>query len=129
MGRFLGIVFVLLLGVVVFAGELGGEVVKLRTTDSLGIVRETSLWVVDDVGLQWLRAGNPDASWLERIRANSAVELERGDTIGRYTAVPVEGARVRINALMAERYGWADRLIGLFTSRDQSVPIRLEPRP
>jgi hypothetical protein len=129
MVRILGLLLLVLVGVVVFAGELGGEVVTLRTQDTIGRYVETKLWIVDDGGVQWLRAGNPSATWYQQLKKAPQVELERGPTLARYTAVPVEGARARINALMAERYGWADQLIGVFANREDSVPIRLDPRP
>jgi hypothetical protein len=114
--------------VVVFAGELGGEVVTVRTQDNIGRPVETSLWVVDDAGFQWLRAGNPSATWFQQLQKAPQVEMDRGDKTGRYTAVVVEGARDRVNTLMAERYGWADRLVGIFSDRSRAMPIRLEPR-
>lgn len=128
MGRVLGLLLVGLVALFVFAGDLGGEVVTLRTADTVGVMHDTSLWVVDDGGRQWLRAGSTTSSWYERILVKPEVELVRNGQTGRYTAVQVEGSRERINALMAERYGWADRLIGLVRSRDGAVAIRLDPR-
>lgn len=128
MGRALGLLLFGIVVIFVFAGELGGEVVTLRTADIVGVMHDTSVWVVDDGGRQWVRAGSPKASWYERIVVKPEVELVRKGETGRYTAVPVEGSRERINALMAERYGWADRLIGLMRSRDGAVAIRLDPR-
>ena len=43
------------------------------------------------------------------------------------TAVPAK--RAELNALMREKYGWADAYIGFFISRAEAVPIRLDPRP
>ena len=40
------------------ASELGGEVVTLTTLDAEGARHETSLWIVEDDGSLWLRAGN-----------------------------------------------------------------------
>ena len=128
MGRILGLLLLVLVGVVVFAGELGGEVVTLRTQDNIGRPVETKLWVVDDAGFQWLRAGNPEATWFQQLQKAPQIEVDRAGTTGRYTAVVVEGARERVNALMAERYGWADRLVSLFADRSKAMPIRLEPR-
>jgi len=128
MGRILGLLVLGIVALFVFAGDLGGEVVTLRTADTVGVMHDTSVWVVDDGGRLWVRAGSPKAGWYERIQVKPEVELVRGGETRRYTAVPVEGSRERINALMAERYGWADRLIGLVRSRDQAVAIRLDPR-
>jgi len=43
-------------------------------------------------------------------------------------AVPAPEARQQINALMAEKYGWADAYIGFFLDRGGATPIRLDPR-
>jgi hypothetical protein len=36
-------------------------------------------------------------------------------------------ARDRIHALMREKYGTADKLVGVLRDPAQSVPVRLEP--
>jgi hypothetical protein len=128
MGRIFLLLLAALVAVVVFAGDLGGEVVVLRTADVIGSPVATKLWVVDDAGFQWIRAGNPSSTWFQRLLKTPQVELDRAGTTGRYTAVVVEGARDRVNTLMAERYGWADKVVSLFADRSQSMPIRLEPR-
>jgi hypothetical protein len=35
--------------------------------------------------------------------------------------------RDRVNRLMAEKYGWAEKLMGLMRSNEQTTPIRLDP--
>ncbi len=111
---------------VLTASEWGGEVVELRTTDGIGATQTTRLWIVDDQGNLWLRAGRASSGWLERVRVHPVVELVRGGTTAEYNASPVPEAAERINALMAEKYGVADWLIGLLRSRDDVVPVRLD---
>ena len=129
--RLLGVVLFLVVaffGAVFAASEFGGEVVKLDTVDASGAHHGTHLWVVDDGGFPWLRAGVPTSGWLVRIEANPDVEVERGGVTYRMKAVPVREPAVRdhIHALMREKYGWADRLVSVMRDPNGSVPVRLE---
>lgn len=122
-GLFVGSVFAI--------SELGGEVVTLTSFGAGGAPFHTHLWVVDAEEMPWLRAGQPGERWLARIRANPRVLLRRHGTESRYTAVPVTdpATRDRINALMRQKYGWADRTISLLRDGKKSVPVRLEAEP
>ena len=57
------------------ASEYGGEVVELDTYDARGNRFTTPLWVVDLHGEPWLRAGDPESAWLQRMRRNPEVEV------------------------------------------------------
>jgi hypothetical protein len=114
-------------GVEMIAAE-SGEVVVLRTRDAGGAVHETRLWVVDDAGTAWLRSGSPEAGWFQRLSAEPEIEVVRHDATLPMRAVPVPQAQSRINELMLEKYGWADRYIGMLFGRDDAVPVRLDPR-
>ena len=111
------------------ASEFGGEVVTLHTHAANGADKTTHLWVVDDVGFAWLRAGVPTSAWLRRIEANPDVTIERGGQLEHFKAVPVRepAVRNRIHELMRQKYAWSDRIAGLLRSPDGSVPVRLEP--
>ncbi len=115
-------------GLVLVASELGGEVITLHTQTASGEKR-THLWVVDDAGVAWLRAGMSGSGWLARIERNPIVLVERGGRLVRYRAVLVRQPQVRdrIHALMREKYGMADRLVSVLRDPAQSVPVRLEP--
>jgi len=111
------------------ASELGGEIATLHTRAADGEAA-TRVWVVDDAGHAWLRAGAPANGWLVRIDANPDVTLERAGVTTRYRAVPVRddaALRDRIHALMREKYTWADQVVSLARDGTHSVPIRLEP--
>lgn len=127
----LGVLAVLLVGAIFAASELGGEVVVLHTREAGGADVSTHLWVVDDAGSAWLRSGVPTSGWFVRLEANPDVEVERGGETLRYRAVPVRSAdaRDRVHALMAEKYGWADRLIGVARDGSASIAVKLEPAP
>ncbi|HTO54814.1 MAG TPA: hypothetical protein VMR50_15620 [Myxococcota bacterium] len=122
-----GILFVC---VIFGASEFGGELVTLHTHDGAAD-RTTHLWVVDDVGFQWLRAGVPSSGWLKRIEADPDVTVERKGQSAHYHAVPIHDpvTRDRIHALMREKYAWADKLVSAIRDPNGSVPVRLEPLP
>jgi hypothetical protein len=107
------------------ASEMGGEVVKVTTNDASGAQRTTSLWVVDDGGVPYLRSGNSENDWYQRLVADPDVEVERDGEVTRYVAQPTPERTEHINALMAEKYGWADAVIGVI--RGDSVAVRLAP--
>lgn len=119
------LVFVVVFGLQVVASE-SGEVVVLHTDDA-GRDATTRLWVVDHDGRQWLRAST-DSGWLGRLQASPRVELERGDQRGVYQATVEDGMGDRINALMAEKYGWRDEVIAVLVGgRENAVAVSLTP--
>lgn len=109
------------------ASELGGEVVTLYTRDPGGGESRTSLWVVDHEGFQYLRAGDRDSEWFERLRRSPEVRVERGGKIASYQAVPAPELTPAIQELMAQRYGFADRFIGLIRDPSKSMAVKLVP--
>lgn len=114
-----------------FAISPSSEVVTLVTKDEDGNVHETPLWVVDVEGVQWLRAGNPDADWVDQLRENPRVELVRNDELRSYEVefVVDDPTREHINEMMREKYGASDAMVGLFyPGPDESLPIRLNVR-
>ena len=116
-------------GSVMVASEVGGEVVTISTWDDGGEPVTTRVWIVDDGGFAWLRAGQAQSGWLARIEAHPEIEVERGGRTETFRAVPVRdaAARDRIHELMAEKYGFADRLISTMRDPKGSVAIRLDP--
>jgi len=120
---------VLFVGTIFAASELGGEVVHLRTRDAQGNEHETHLWVVDDAGFAWLRAGHGDTGWLVRIEQNPDVTVVRRGEVLHFHAVPVHdpAVRDRIHALMRQGYPFADRIISVIRDPNGSVPVKLEP--
>ncbi len=111
------------------ASELGGEIVTLHTNSPDGEA-QTRIWVVDEAGHAWLRAGTPGNGWLLRIDADPDVLVERAGQSTRFRAVPVRDdptIRDRIHELMAQKYTWADWLVSQMRDGSQSVPIRLDP--
>ena len=118
-----------LFGAIMIASEQGGEVVTLRTTAASGDVHETRLWIVEIGPDLWLRAGDPGSGWLTRLQQNPQVEMERRGRTARYRAEAVPHMGSEVDARMAEKYGWADRLIGVIRSEGESIAVRLDPAP
>jgi hypothetical protein len=118
----------LMCGIALYAASESGEIVVLETRDAAtGGVRATRLWVVDHEGSLWLRAGDPSSSWFRRLEAQPDVTVTRGSEALPMRAVPTPEARDTINALMNQKYGFADSLICFFMPRDKKVPVRLLP--
>lgn len=118
------------LGALYFAMAERVEVVVLHTHDAAGEYT-VRLWVVDDAGRAWLRTGAENATWLPRLRANPAVELERGGETRTYTALvhADAGTVARINQLSLDKYGWSEELLrSAGTDPGGQVAIRLDPR-
>ncbi len=109
------------------ASEYAGEVVILHTLDAEGRLHATHLWIVEEEGDLWLRAGQAESGWYRRLQARPEVELERAGEPRRYRAVPMPDRTARINQRMAEQYGWVDRVIGLMRDPDGAVAVRLAP--
>lgn len=126
----LGVVVVAVVALMmgVSAMSPSSEVVILTSSDVSAQGYETPLWIVEDEGDLWLRAGNPDSEWLARVRANPEVALERGDETLRYQAVLVDedASRERVNELMDEKYGASNTLVSIWGDHSVSIPIRLE---
>ena len=106
------------------------EVAVLRTFSADGHAHDTKLWVIDHQGQPWLRGVRPNLGWLDRIRANPRVELERHGATVAYTATIDEApeAKAAVEAAMAAKYGWIDRWYA-FLVRYEPIPIRLDPAP
>jgi hypothetical protein len=122
--------FVAFVGTMYMAME-SGEVVVVSAAEPSGTVQSTRLWVVDADGFAWLRTGNPDSAWLARLRADPEIEVVRDGESRRFRAVLTTepAVRDRINALVLEKYGWAERLLrAVMLEPERATAVRLEPR-
>ena len=104
-----------------------GEVVTLYTTDGVGKTHMTSLWVIEHGHEIWVRSLDPTSPWLDRLIKQPEVQLRRGESTVDYHATPFANRRTRINALMAERYGWVEWFLSKIEDRDDSIPVYLDP--
>jgi hypothetical protein len=106
------------------------EVVVLRTFDDAGGIHEARVWIADDLGYSWIEAAGPQKLFYERLLEEPDVEVVRDGRVYRHRAVPVTTAAAhdRLRGLLADKYGWADRWIGMFVDTSASIAVRLEPR-
>lgn len=107
------------------ASEYGGETVQLETFDERGNAFPTTLWVVDLHEEPWIRAGDPEAGWLQRLKVSPQVFLTRDGQRMPYRAELSDEGAGRINEAMREKYGRADQLIELIHEPDAVVAVRL----
>ncbi len=106
--------------------EVGREVVTLRTPRPDGGWQSTRLWIVDDGEASWLHSAGDE--WLARFEGDPVVELERDGQARRYRAVARLGPHPRVDALLRQKYGVADRWVRfLVPCAEGTVPVRLEP--
>lgn len=116
----------LLFGVAVYAAsEYGGEKVQLETFDERGNSFLTTLWVVELHEEPWLRAGDPEATWLQRLQVDPNVILIRGGERKPYRAEVSDMGAGRVNEAMRDRYGWADQIVVWIHDPDSVVAVRL----
>ena len=106
--------------------EIGREVATLRTPARDGPWQQTRLWIVDDGGSAWLHSAG--AEWVARFEGDPIVEVERGGATRRYRASAQPGPHPRIDQLLREKYGLADRWVRFLAPDDeQVVVVRLDP--
>ena len=104
------------------------EVIDLYTTDELGEMQTTRLWVMDDEGYQYLRVGADGSGWFDRVLQNGEIKVGRNGTTASYTVVQRADKSERINDMMQEKYTWGDTFFAtLLGSRDGSIPLELHP--
>ena len=106
-----------------------GEVVHVITVDEEAREQESDLWIVELDGVLFLRANQPDVKWLERLRVDPRVRLERDGVEATYRALPLsdDAIRDRVHRAMSEKYGFADVTWNWMTDRADAVAIRLDP--
>ena len=106
--------------------EIGREVVTLRTQRPGGTWQETRLWIVDEGGYAWFHSGGSD--WSKRFEGDPIVEVDRGGEALRYRARAVPGPHPRVDELLREKYGLADRWVRFVApDREGTVAVRLDP--
>ncbi len=112
-------------GLLLVASEYGGEKVELETLDDRGTSFFTTLWVAELHEQPWLRAGDPEATWLQRLRGDPQVFLIRDGERKEYRAEVSDEDVSRINEAMREKYAWADQIVSLIHDPEAVVAIRL----
>jgi hypothetical protein len=122
-----GILLGLAMGTLTLLALEGGEVVIVRTRDTNGGVRETRTWIADRAGESWIEAASPMRPFFLDVLGTPDTELWRG---GRWqhcralVAANPEG-HARVRSLLAQKYGWRDRWIGMLVDTSGSMALRL----
>jgi hypothetical protein len=126
-GLVLALVALVTFGVVTLAALEGGEVVVVETTRPDGTPRRTRTWIADEAGNAWIEAANPERPFLQDLRRHAVLMLERAGNRRECAAevAPNPDGHARVRRLLATRYGWADRWIGLLADTHGSLAIRL----
>ncbi len=116
-----------LFAVVTLLALEANEVVLLRTADAAGHERDTRTWVADDGGFAWVEAANPDRPFLGQLRVRPMIDVVRAGVVHRCRAEPVPNpdGHALVRRLLAAKYGWADRWIGMLTDTSGSIAVRL----
>jgi len=116
-------------GATTWAALESSEVVVLRTFDAAGEPADSRVWIADDEqGNAWIEAAEPEKPFYLRLVARPEIELVRRGRQIAVRAVPVPGddGHQRIRAMLATKYGWRDRWIGLLVDTSRSVAVRIE---
>ena len=113
-------------GIITLVALEGGEVVVLETQTPDGTVRRTRTWVAEDAGSLWIEAANPERPFLVDLRRKPECLLVRGGTrlVCVATVLPPADGHTHVRQLLAARYGWADRWIGLLADTSRSAAVR-----
>jgi len=109
----------------------GREVVVVRTRDVDGRERATRTWVADADGVTWIEAANPERPFLHDLTREPELVLDRaGRALACRAMVAANPAgHQRIRALLAAKYGWADRWIALVADTRRSLAVELRCGP
>ena len=106
---------------------LSAETLDLETSDPRGGALQTSLWVVDVGGDVFVRATDPEALWLGRLRSQPDVRVLRDGVRSPRRALIVEGVDEKVDHAMREKYGRADEALAWLRDPADFVVIRLDP--
>jgi hypothetical protein len=103
--------------------------IQILTTNEDGSTRETTIWLVVQEGHGYIRTSG--TRWLANIERNPDVVVRVEGTEYPLRAVKVTDSETyeAVTRAFREKYGWSDRLTGLFRVIS-GVPtiLRLDPR-
>jgi hypothetical protein len=102
----------------------GREVVVVETADG---AHRTRTWIADDGDGAWIEAANPERPFVADLHRSPALVLERGGVRRRCSGdlVSNPGGHERVRRLLRDRYGWADRWIGMLADTRASLAVRV----
>jgi len=123
-------------GLVTLAALEAGPVALLRSTAADGAERRTHVWFVEHDGAWWIESATPERPFYLDLSARPDFLLDTRDgpfesfVTHRVRAelVAEPGGHDRIRALLAARYGWADRWVALLTDTSASRAVKAVAR-
>ena len=103
------------------------DVIEVLTEDPDGEVRETKVWFVLLGGEAYLRTSG--SRWLDNLRRDPNLSLRIEGTVYGARAEEIRGDVIveKVDIASQRKYGFADRLIGLFRVQKPDV-LRLYPQ-
>ena len=103
------------------------DVIEVLTEDEDGKVRETKVWFVLLGGDAYLRTSG--SRWLDNLRRDPNLSLRIEGTLYQARAEEIWGDVIveKVDIASQRKYGFSDRLIGLFRFRKPDV-LRLYPQ-
>jgi len=106
----------------------GVAIIETRAPD--GEVRRTHVWYVRAGDAVWLEAGRPEHPWYLDVQRTPRVVLRADGRADDFEAVSMPGrdAHAHVRALLREKYGLRDWILGLVVDTSRSIAVRLEPR-
>ena len=116
-------------GSVYVASELGGEVVVLHRQLPDGSISPVRVWIVDDNGHSWIEHGDRTAHWMSLLGSEPRLTLERDGLSVEYAAQSDPAGHARYHQLRAQKYGWADAYIAMFSgdaAKCEAIPVMLQ---
>jgi len=122
-----GILLGMVMGTLTLLALEGGEVVIVRTRDKHGAARETRTWIADRAEGSWIEVASPTRPFFWDVLGNPDLELWRGGRWQRCRALVAANpeGHERVRWLLAQKYGWRDRWIGMLVDTSKSVALRL----
>jgi len=107
--------------------EIGGVLVVETQSGEGGEARKTHVWFVEEAGVLFLEAGNPDNPWVRDLDGASTLKLSGGSLDGEYYFTIHEDPdnHRRIRSLMRSKYGWRDRWISLLFNVSESRLVQI----
>ncbi|MEE3327904.1 MAG: hypothetical protein VX252_11260 [Myxococcota bacterium] len=103
------------------------DVIEVITQDESGKRRESKVWFVLLGGEAYLRTSG--SRWLQNLRRDPDLSLRIEGRVYQARAEEIQGEVIveKVDIASQRKYGFADRLIGLFRSRKPDV-LRIYPR-
>jgi hypothetical protein len=106
--------------------------IDIETSSRAGQPRRTTIWVVVDDGVPYIRSVRGSAGgWYRQVRVNSDVVLHVDGRRLKAAAVPAtddESVR-RVNAALRKKYGNTQSTKAMLQPKTLETTLRLEPAP